>query len=156
MATVADGETGAVEIEPRICGGAEAVVAHSLPRIAALSKPRVSEGLSPRSAEARRVSRISDVSAAASGPLPQTSPITAAQLGLLELKEVVEIAADLAGHGAEAGGDLEALDLRQRAGHQRPLQRPRQVSLLVVELGVAEGDGGALGELLGHRDLALP
>ena len=64
------------------------------------------------------------------GPLPQTSPTTTAQLAA-GLEDVVEVAAHLVpvAAGREPRRDVEPLDLRELAGQQALLERPRDAAL---------------------------
>ena len=79
------------------------------------------------SAAARTEWRMRPVRAAASGPLPQTSPMTTVHGAVSDLEHVVEVAADLdAGlRHAVASSDVERGDLGQRRRQQRGLQHAR-------------------------------
>ncbi len=89
--------------------------------------------------------RRKPVSAAASAPLPQTSPTTSQQ-SVLVAEGVVEVAADFAAGAerAEEAGQLEARDHGQRGGHQAAPERLRDVGALGVQARVVEGQRGAV------------
>ena len=94
--------------------------------IASLSRSRAALGGGSSRASARMLWRASDVRAAASTPLPQTSPITATH-DAPGGEEVVEVAAHLhpVAHRRVERRRLEAGDLRQSGREQAALERVR-------------------------------
>ena len=93
---------------------------------AALRFMRISSGRSCSIAAVRIVYRASDVSAAASGPFPQTSP-GRTRPPVAEREEIVEVAADLLGRRRlVVHGDLDAGDVREPRWRQAALQRARE------------------------------
>ncbi len=89
-------------------------------RTARLRAPSTAAGESCECAAARTVWRASAVSAAASTPLPQTSPIATPHVPSREREGVVEVAADLdaLGAGLQPAGEIDPGHLRQRARQQ--------------------------------------
>ena len=107
------------------------------------------------SANARSVCRARPAIAAASGPLPLTSPITNHHASFVDLEHVVEVAADLV---ALAGRPIPRRDTRagnrgKRRRQQARLQRSGDVVTLRVEAGVVERQPGASRELFGEREI---
>ena len=115
---------------------------------AAARAPR--SGRDSYAAAARSVWRASAVTDAASGPLPQTSPISAATAAGARREEVVEVAADLdalAGGDEAHGGGRGPGTVGQARRQQRALQHLGDVALARVGLRLGDGHGGELAEL---------
>ena len=144
-----------VQLEVAEGDGAEAAV---VARLAQRAVQMGEDGGRPRLVLGRRAQRVARERGDRRrlGPLPQTSPISAATRPSPAREDVVEVAADLdplAGRD-EAHGDGEAGDRRYARRQQRALQHLGDVALARVGLRLRDRDRGELAELREDRLVA--
>ena len=97
------------------------------------------------------------MSAAASAPLPHTSPTTS-QAALLVAKRVVEVPAHLVArtHRPKAAHELEPRYHGQHGGHQAALKRARHMRPFGVQAGIVKRQRRAARQVFEHRQLVGP